>query len=108
MRIALLWLAVWFVVASSAHAQSVPTYSLLRENEDWSFLRDTSLRQDVWDPPQVVTWPAIVTEVLHPDKVHNATRVRLTAFRPFDKPIWDITASYSESPVPQHWSWPNA
>ena len=50
MRIALVWLAVWFVVASSAHAQSVPAYSLLRENEDWSFLRDTSLRQDIWDP----------------------------------------------------------
>src|SRR5258706_13301970 len=50
MRIALVWFAVWFVVASSAHAQSVPAYSLLRENEDWSFLRDTSLRQDIWDP----------------------------------------------------------
>src|ERR1700693_3198334 len=44
------WLAVWFVVASSAHAQSVPAYSLLRENEDWSFLKDKSLRQDIWDP----------------------------------------------------------
>ncbi len=50
MRITLVWFAVWFVVASSAHAQSVPAYSLLRENEDWSFLRDTSLRQDIWDP----------------------------------------------------------
>src|SRR5713101_904672 len=50
MRIALVWLAVWFVVASSVHAQPVPAYSLLRENEDWSFLRDTSLRQDIWDP----------------------------------------------------------
>ena len=55
MRIALVWLAVWFVVASSAHAQSVPAYNLLRENEDWSFLRDTSLRRslsdhDIWDP----------------------------------------------------------
>ena len=55
MRIALdlarkAWLAVWFVAASSVHTQSVPAYSLLRENEDWSFLRDTSLRHDVWDP----------------------------------------------------------
>ena len=50
MRIALLSLAVWFVVASSAHAQSVPTYSLLRENEDWSVLKDKSLRHDIWDP----------------------------------------------------------
>jgi Alginate export len=50
MRIALVWLAVWFAVASSAHTQSVPTYSLLRENEDWSVLRDKSLRHDIWDP----------------------------------------------------------
>jgi len=67
-----------------------------------------SVRQDVWDPPQVVTWPAIVTEVIHPDKVHPLTRVRLTAFRPFDKPVWDITASYSEKPEAHHWSWPEA
>lgn len=26
------------------------TYKLLREDEDWSFLRDTSLREDFWDP----------------------------------------------------------
>ena len=26
------------------------TYKLLREDEDWSFLRDRSLRQDFWDP----------------------------------------------------------
>jgi hypothetical protein len=55
MRIALVSLAVWFEVASSAHAQSVPAYSLLRENEDWSVLRDTSRRRslsdhDIWDP----------------------------------------------------------
>src|ERR1700758_356549 len=51
MRIGLAWLAVCFVLASSAHAQSVPTYSLLRDNEDWSFLRDKSLpHDDFWDP----------------------------------------------------------
>jgi len=26
------------------------SYGLLRENEDWSFLRDSKLRQDFWDP----------------------------------------------------------
>jgi len=31
-----------------------PAYSLLRENEDWSFLKDTSLRQDIWDPLKYV------------------------------------------------------
>ena len=25
------------------------TYKLLREDEDWSFLRDSSLRRDFWD-----------------------------------------------------------
>src|ERR1700683_1516716 len=42
-----------------AHAQSDEAanppapdrnYQLLREDEDWSFLRDRSLRQDFWDP----------------------------------------------------------
>jgi hypothetical protein len=28
----------------------VRTYSLLREDEDWSFLKDPSLREDIWDP----------------------------------------------------------
>jgi len=44
---------------ATAHAQEdqsppppepVRTYSLLREDEDWSFLKDPSLRQDFWDP----------------------------------------------------------
>jgi len=43
----------------AAHAQSSQTlnppepnraYSLLSEDEDWTFLRDPSLRQDFWDP----------------------------------------------------------
>ena len=28
----------------------VRTYNLLRENDDWSFLADLSLRSDFWDP----------------------------------------------------------
>jgi hypothetical protein len=28
----------------------VRTYNLLRENDDWSFLADPSLRSDFWDP----------------------------------------------------------
>jgi hypothetical protein len=31
-------------------SEAVRTYSLLREDEDWSFLKDPSLRQDFWDP----------------------------------------------------------
>jgi alginate export protein len=46
-----------------AHAQSeqagTPTipdrnYKLLREDEDWSFLRDPALRQDFWDPVKYI------------------------------------------------------
>lgn len=52
-------LLLFVVAASHAHAQSDQTaspapanrgYDLLRENEDWTFLRDRSLRQDFWDP----------------------------------------------------------
>jgi len=42
------------VLAQTGHAtdsgEAVRTYSLLRENEDWSFLKDPSHRQDFWDP----------------------------------------------------------
>ena len=31
-------------------AEPVRTYTLLAEDEDWSFLKDPSLRQDPWDP----------------------------------------------------------
>ena len=34
----------------ASSAAPVRTYSLLREDEDWSFLKDPSLRQDIWDP----------------------------------------------------------
>ena len=51
--------AAFFVAALTAHAQSDDagsppppdrSYKLLREDEDWSFLRDPTLRQDFWDP----------------------------------------------------------
>src|SRR5262245_51170602 len=35
--------------SSAAPVGPVRTYSLLREDEDWSFLKDQSLRQDPWD-----------------------------------------------------------
>src|SRR5260370_21954412 len=50
--------------ALQARAQSVETappvtqgrsYQLLREDEDWSFLRDSGLRQDFWDPIKYIT-----------------------------------------------------
>jgi hypothetical protein len=37
-----------------------PTYSLLRFDEDWSFLQDKSLRADSWDPIKYIPF--------HPDK----------------------------------------
>jgi hypothetical protein len=53
-------LAAAFSVAmhcASAQTSSTPTatvqdrsYKLLREDEDWSFLQDRSLKEDFWDP----------------------------------------------------------
>ena len=34
----------------ASSAEPVRTYTLLGEDEDWSFLKDPSLRQDFWDP----------------------------------------------------------
>ena len=34
----------------SSSAEPVRTYTLLRQDENWSFLKDPSLRQDFWDP----------------------------------------------------------
>jgi hypothetical protein len=43
-----------FAHAQSGQAANPPApnrnYQLLRENEDWSFLRDANLRSDFWDP----------------------------------------------------------
>src|SRR5580658_3174940 len=59
MRTALVWMFVLATAIPAAHAQAdqtvdssqaIPTYSLMREDEDWSFLIDPSLRQDFWDP----------------------------------------------------------
>ena len=59
MRIFPILAVVLFVGVMPAHAQSdqasgpvVPdrSYKLLREDEDWSFLRDPALRRDFWDP----------------------------------------------------------
>src|ERR1700721_4518126 len=35
---------------TASSAVPVRTYTLLGEDEDWSFLKDPSLRQDFWDP----------------------------------------------------------
>src|ERR1700723_4652744 len=59
MRIVLICAATLLIGAPISNAQAVETapsvvqdrsYKLLREDEDWSFLRDQSLRQDFWDP----------------------------------------------------------
>jgi len=39
---------------SVSPAEPVRTYTLLGEDEDWSFLKDKSLRQDFWDPLKYV------------------------------------------------------
>ena len=53
MRTALVWAFALAAAIPNVHAQSddaARTYSLMREDEDWSFLKDPSLRQDFWDP----------------------------------------------------------
>jgi Alginate export len=59
MRIFLVFAAAFFLTGLTAHAQSgnagdpaIPdrSYQLLREDENWTFLRDRALRQDFWDP----------------------------------------------------------
>ena len=59
MRIVSASVITFFLAISSVRAQSdenaaavapVRSYSLLRESEDWGFLKDQKLRQDFWDP----------------------------------------------------------
>ena len=59
MRIFRVLVAGLFLTVLTAHAQSdtaagtpVPdrSYKLLRDDENWTFLRDRALRQDLWDP----------------------------------------------------------
>ena len=64
-----------------------------------------NVRQDIWDPLLLVTWPAIVTAVLSHVDGSSSSRVRLTAFRPFDKPLWDVTADHADEPKAHHWTW---
>jgi hypothetical protein len=49
------WVALFLALPLCAQVQDespapVRTYNLLRENDDWSFLADPSLRSDLWDP----------------------------------------------------------
>ncbi len=55
MRFVVGWEALFLVVGLCAQVQEESpaperTYNLLRENDDWSFLADPSLRRDFWDP----------------------------------------------------------
>jgi hypothetical protein len=55
MRCFAFWVALFLALPLGAQVQDespapVRTYNLLRENDDWSFLADRSLRSDFWDP----------------------------------------------------------
>jgi hypothetical protein len=55
MRFVISWVTLFLAVPLCAQVQDespapVRTYNLLRENDDWSFLADPSLRSDFWDP----------------------------------------------------------
>ena len=63
MRIVLIFATTLLIGAPISNAQAVGTapsvvqdrsYKLLREDEDWSFLRNRSLREDFWDPIKYV------------------------------------------------------
>jgi hypothetical protein len=64
MRILLILAAAFVLTEVAAHGQSgsegnapAPdrSYQLLREDENWTFLRNPSLRQDFWDPIKYIT-----------------------------------------------------
>jgi hypothetical protein len=63
------------------------------------------VRQDLWDPEQTAPRPAVVTEVLRPAEGETLPGLRLTVLRPYEKPLWDVTAHYSATPRGGHWSW---
>src|SRR5215469_7203063 len=55
MRFVAGWAALILALPLGAQVQNESpaprrTYNLLRENDDWSFLSDSSLRSDFWDP----------------------------------------------------------
>jgi hypothetical protein len=56
MRFSAAWVIAFFFAGLRLQAQNadsttpVATYNLLRENDDWSFLADSTLRADFWDP----------------------------------------------------------
>jgi len=55
MRFVVAWAVLFLALplCAQVHGESqapVRTYNLLRENDDWSFLADPSLRYDFWDP----------------------------------------------------------
>jgi hypothetical protein len=59
MRTIVIWIVMCFVSSLLSQGQSIPinesppptpTYHLLREDDDWSFLADPAERQDFWDP----------------------------------------------------------
>jgi hypothetical protein len=64
-----------------------------------------SVHEGVWGPTHTITWPAIVTEIIPDHEGASGPRLRLTAFCPFDKPKWDISAHFSEEPKAGCCSW---
>jgi hypothetical protein len=69
-----------------------------------------SVHDGIWGHTHTVALPAIVTEIIaeHEGAAAAGPRLRLTAFCPFDKPKWDISAHFSEEPKPGCWTWPDA
>jgi hypothetical protein len=68
------------------------------------------VHEGIWGQTHTVPWPAIVTEIIpeHEGSGGAGARLRLTAFCPFDKPKWDISAHFAEEPKPGCWTWRDA
>jgi hypothetical protein len=59
----------------------------------------------IFDPPRHVAWPAIVTGEVPEREAGAGPTLRLTVFRPYDRPLWDVTAPFAEAPERGCWTW---
>jgi hypothetical protein len=64
-----------------------------------------SVHEGIWGENKTVALPAVVTEIIAGHEGDAEPRLRLTAFRPFDKPQWDLTAHFAAEPRPGCWTW---
>src|SRR5271170_5064636 len=77
MRCFAFWVALFLALPLCAQVQDespapVRTYNLLRENDDWSFLADPSLRSDFWDPIKYIPLGCVTCYVSFGGEIREA------------------------------------